>query len=95
MVCVLPDQNHATARAAEGTRHPCDGTTVYYEDKADTERNRADREVGEGDRNHRLEQAEAYLKEAEKIRERIKANEKLAQELQQQRSQIKEQMRKQ
>jgi hypothetical protein len=71
------------------------GQAVYYEDKADTERNRADREIGEGDRNHRIEQAKAYLKEAKKIRERIKANEKLSGKLERQRDGVQQRMREQ
>ena len=66
---------------------------VYYEDKADTERNRADREIGEGDRNHRIEQAEAYFKEARKIRERIKANEKTSMKIEKQREETEGRMK--
>jgi hypothetical protein len=61
--------------------------------QADTERNRADREIGEGDRNHRIEQEEAYMKEAMSIRDRIKANELLSMKLQMQREETEERMK--
>jgi hypothetical protein len=67
---------------------------THFEDRADCDRDTADRETG-GERHQRFAKAKELAEEAKAVRKRIKANEKLTQELQRHRTQIEEQMRQQ
>jgi hypothetical protein len=61
--------------------------------QAETERRRADRELTEADRDHRREQATLYQRQAESLRQRIKAGEKSQAEAVKLRDEIEERMR--
>lgn len=65
---------------------------AYFENKADTERNMADKETGE-EKSGRLANAKEYSEEAKAVRKRMKANDKLSEGLELQRSEIEERMR--
>ena len=56
-------------------------------------RRRAERELTEADRDHRREQAALFQKQAESLRQRVKANEKAQAEAVKRRDQIEERMR--
>lgn len=65
---------------------------AYCEDRADSERNMADRETGD-EKSERLTKAKEYSEEAKAVRRRMKANDKLSEGLELQRSEIEERMR--
>lgn len=67
---------------------------AYFENKADSERNMADKETG-GERSQRLAKAKEYSEEAKAVRKRMKANDELSEGLGLQRSEIEERMREQ
>lgn len=66
---------------------------VYLDNKADSKRQRADRELTEADRDHRREQAAVFQKQAETLRRQIKANEKAQADAIKHRDQIEDRMR--
>jgi hypothetical protein len=65
---------------------------AYFENKADTERNMADKETGE-EKNERIAKAKEFSEEAKAVRKRMKANDKLSEGLELQRSEIEQRMR--
>lgn len=66
---------------------------AWLDNKSDAERDRVDKEMSEGDREHRREQATLYRKQAESLRRQIKLNEKAQAEALKQREQIEDRMR--
>ncbi len=66
---------------------------AYIEDKADTERARAEKEVTDGDRGHRIGQAKTWTDQAKMIRKRIKSNDQRREALELRRSEIEQRMR--
>jgi len=65
---------------------------AYFENKADTERNMADKQTG-GEKSERLANAKEDSEEAKAVRKRMKANDKLSEGLESQCSEIEERMR--
>lgn len=66
---------------------------VYLDNKADSELHRAEKELTEADRDHRREQAALFQKQAESLRQRVKASEKAQAEAVKRRDQIEDRMR--
>jgi hypothetical protein len=66
---------------------------VYIDNQADAEKRRAERELTEADRDHRREQATVFQKQANSIRQRIKAGEKAQADAVRRRDEIEESMR--
>jgi hypothetical protein len=67
--------------------------SVYIDNQADAEKRRAERELTEADRDHRREQAAVFQKQANSIRQRIKASEKAQADAVKRRDEIEERMR--
>jgi hypothetical protein len=66
---------------------------VYLDNKADSELHRADKDLTEADRDHLREQAALFQKQAESMRQRVKASEKAQAEAVKHRDQIEERTR--
>jgi chromosome segregation ATPase len=66
---------------------------VYLDNKADSELHRAEKELTEADRDHRRTQAALFQKQAESLRQRVKASEKAQAEAVKRRDQIEDRMR--
>jgi hypothetical protein len=66
---------------------------VCIDYQADAEKRRAERELTEADRDHRREQAAVFQKQANSIRQRIKAGKKAQAEAVKRRDEIEERMR--
>jgi chromosome segregation ATPase len=66
---------------------------TYLDNKADSERHQADKELTEEDRAHRREQATLFEKQAESLRQRVKSSQKAQAEVVKRRDKIEERMR--
>jgi chromosome segregation ATPase len=66
---------------------------TLLDNKADSQRDQADKELSEADRDHRREQSVLYRKQAESLRRQIKTNEKAQADALKQREQIEDRMR--
>lgn len=66
---------------------------AYVEGRAFTERRKSETEIKQTDRDHRLEQANAFQKQAESIRQKIKENTRSHEQLVKRREEIEERMR--
>ena len=65
----------------------------FLEDRAETERLRADREISISDRDHKFEQSESYREQAKSCRKRIEENKQLREKLERQRDDVEKRMR--
>ena len=66
---------------------------AYVEGRAFTERRKSETEIKQADRDHRLEQANAFQKQAESIRQKIRENTRSQEQLVKRREEIEERMR--
>ena len=87
------EQVESEMEAIAKVNQELESQAAYVEGRAFTERRKSETEIKQTDRDHRLEQANAFQKHAESIRQKIKENTRSQEQLLKRREEIEERMR--
>jgi hypothetical protein len=87
------EQVEAEMEALAKVNQELESQAAYVEGRAFTERRKSETEIKQADRDHRLEQAKEFQKQAESIRQKIKENTRSHEQLVKRREEIEERMR--